>query len=340
MRTVIRGIPLALILATVARVNATAQQAPQVTVSGVVFAQYAYQLRDTAGHYNAFDVTRALVNVRGRFQGGLATRVSGDIYRAADSSTAFRLKYAYLAWTPDGSPLTWRFGMTLTPWIDFEESLWDYRMQGPIALDRNGFATPSDLGVAVDGHFGGERFNFQAGIYNGEGYAGGSGGKEKDVEARGSYRLLATDDSSRVGGLRLTAYAHVGTPTGGGTRNRFTGQLSYRTRQLTLAGEYSATTDSSTAGPVARRTGSLVSAFAVYRLPGSRVAFIARTDLFDPNTALSGDRQTRIIAGVSYQVTPNWRALVDLDQVSYESTPTAAQEARRSTLYFQNQVAF
>ena len=32
--------------------------------------------------------------------------------------------------------------------------------------------------------------------------------------------------------------------------------------------------------------------------------------------------------------------MVDLDNLSYESTPTATQEAKRSTLYFHNQLTF
>jgi hypothetical protein len=336
-----RTLALTAILALGGAVGAAAQQTtPQVTVGGVVYAQYLYQLKDTANHYNAFDVTRAYVNVMGKFSGGLSTRVTSDIYRAADSSTVIRLKYAYLAWTPDGSHLTYRFGLTQTPWIDYEEALWDYRMQGPIALDRNGLLASSDFGAAVDGSFSQDKFNFQAGVYNGEGYSKGTGGKEKDVSGRASLRLMDTDDNSKIGGLRLTGFFEIGTPTGGGKRDRYTGQLSYHTKALTLAGEFTSAEDSSTVGPVADHKSSVLSAYGVYKLPASKVAVVVRTDIYDPNTSASGDKQTRIIAGVSYQVTPNWRAMVDLDNLSYESTPTAAQEAKRSTLYFQNQLTF
>ena len=57
--------------------TAATQAAPApspITVSGVVYAQYLYQLKDTANHINNFDVTRAYVNVLGKFSGGLATR--------------------------------------------------------------------------------------------------------------------------------------------------------------------------------------------------------------------------------------------------------------------------
>ncbi|HEV2292079.1 MAG TPA: hypothetical protein VGR60_09625, partial [Gemmatimonadales bacterium] len=117
------------------------------------------------------------------------------------------------------------------------------------------------------------------------------------------------------------------------------GQVSYKTKQLTLAGEYTAASDS-VAASTSTVKGSILSAFGVYKVPASKVALVARLDVVDPNTSVSGDKQTRIIAGVSYQVTPNWRAMVDLDNLSYESTPTPTQEAKRSTLYFHTQLTF
>lgn len=339
--TSLRWPVLALALCALAVQAARAQQAqPSISVSGVVYAQYAYQPSDTANQANAFDITRALMSVNGKFAGGLTTRVSGDIYRGADSSTVFRLKFAYLAWTPDGSHLTYRFGLTQTLWIDYADQLWDYRMQGPTVLDRNGILFPADFGAAVDGSFRRDGLTLQAGIYDGEGYAKGTGDRHKDVSARASLRLLDSDDSSRVGGLRLTGFALLGTPSGGGARNRYTGQVSWRAKRLTLGGEFTIASDSVRIARITSHGSSAISAFGVFRLPESKAALVFRTDIYDPNTGKGGDRQTRFIGGVSYQVTPNWRTMFDFDHVSYEGTPSAAQQARRSTLYFHNQLAF
>src|SRR5512140_931099 len=145
------------------------QAAAQTTVGGVAYVQFNYQTSDTA-HSNAFDITRAYVNVLGRFGGGVGTRVTGDVYRNTDGSLAYRLKYAFVTWTPEGSPLTVKFGQMQTAWLDWEESLWNYRMQGTMAVDRNGYMSASDFGAGVDGAFDHDRFNFQAGVYNGENY--------------------------------------------------------------------------------------------------------------------------------------------------------------------------
>ncbi|HEY6092239.1 MAG TPA: hypothetical protein VIV83_09630 [Gemmatimonadales bacterium] len=313
----------------------------QTAVTGIVYSQFVYQLADTANHTNGFDVTRAYVNVVSKFTGGIATRVTADIYRQiGDNSLRYRLKYAYVAYTPGTSPLTFKLGATQTPWLDWEEALWDYRMQGTVALDRNGYLSSSDIGFGIDGKWSGDRVNGAVIFMNGENYNGGTGDQRKDIAARISVRLRPTNDSSRVGGLRLTGYGHYGKPTGGGVRDRAIGMLSYRARELTLAAEYAITRDSSTATPVALLKGSVLSVYGVYHVAKSNVALIGRVDAVDPNTGAAGDRLTRVIGGVSYQLSPNVRLLGDWDHLSYQSTPTPAQEAVRSQALFQAQFSF
>ncbi len=336
--------PALVLTVAAAPLAAQAPPPPQVTVGGVVYGQYLYQLKDSlgAGHQNQFSVQRAYVNVIGRFSGGVQTRVTADIQPAAAGNQVLRLKYAYAGWTPSGSVLTYKLGLLHTPWLDWEEALWDYRMQGTMALDRNGYATAADFGAGIDGKWKDDRVNGQVTLVNGEGYSGGTGDKRKDVQARVSVRLLDTDDNSRVGGLRATGYAGIGKRTGGGDRNRFLGMLSYRSKLVTLAGEFASTKD--TLSPVPpnspNATGRTISGFGVYHVPKSSVAFVARVDVVDPNTSVSSDRQTRIIGGISYQVSPNLRVLADVDNLSYEGTPTPDQDGMRSRGLFQMQFTF
>lgn len=309
------------IVALPAAAQAPATQAPQVTVGGVVYTQYQYT--DATVHTNTFDVTRAYVNVLGRFSGGITTRVTADIIPSTLTNQQLRLKYAFAAWTPTGSSLTYKLGMMQTPFVDFEETLWDYRMQGTIAVDRNGAMTSSDIGFGVDGKWNNDQVNGQIAVVNGEGYSGGTGDFHKDLEARVSVRLKPTNDASRVGGLRVTGYAGIGKygpAFAGNDRNRFLGQLSYRSQQITLAGEYVSRKDST-------QTGSIISAFGVYHLTSGKVAVIGRVDLVDPDKNVANNKNTRIIGGVSYQLSPNVRLLADLDRLSFESGATATNQA-------------
>lgn len=330
------------VLGVCGRATTAAAQTPAVTIGGVGYAQYGYQLQDTANHVNNFDVTRAYINILGRFAHGVSVRITPDIYRTADGLT-YRLKYGFVAWTPDSSALTMKLGMVNTPFVEWEEQLWDYRMQGTIAMDRYGYLSSSDLGVLVEGNWGAEKVTMSAGIINGENYNKPLGDNGKDLVGRVSVRLKSTDDASRTGGLRLTVYGQTGRPNEGGIRQRLLGVLSYRSKMLTLVGEAAVTKDSALTTPVtAERKGRVFTTFGVLRVPPSyKLQFIGRLDLADPNTPIDNDRQTRIIAGVGYQLSPNLRLLVDLDHLSYQGgITTPALEAVRSQALFQVQFTF
>ena len=340
-----RALGVAVVAAAAGVAPLAAQGTPSpISVGATVYAQYVYQLKDTAAvKQNNFDITRGYVNVIGRFSGGVYARVTVDLFSETVTGTGvtsnipgsygYRLKYAFAAWTPEHSPLTYRFGMTQTPWLDWEEALWDYRMQGTMAMDRNGYMTASDLGFAVDGKWNSDRVNFAADVVNGQGYHATSDG-HKDVQGRLSVRVMDTDDSSRVGGLRVTVYAGVGKPNGGGTRNRFLGMVSYRSKHYTLAAE-SAVTQDSTGGVL--KDGHVYSAFGVYHVPRSGVAVIARVDAV--KQTVGGNRLTRYIAGASYQINPQLRALLDWDYLNYQ-TPLVPADPSRSQLLFQTQFTF
>ena len=221
-------------------VHAAAARA-QVTVGGVGYLQYAYSLKaDSAliatkgspGNDNNFDVARAYVNVLGKFSDGVQTRITTDVdgRKAATNQLTIRLKYAFVGWTPDKSALTFKTGLFTTPWIDYEEALYGYRMQGTTLYDRNSFFPSSDFGAGVDGMWHFDAVNMQLGVFDGEGYSNAPGDPGKDLEGRVSFRLAKTDMAGKVGGLRLTAYGQVGTATGGGARNRFIGMLSYKSQ--------------------------------------------------------------------------------------------------------------
>lgn len=320
-------------------IPATAQsqnpQAPQITVGGVVYGQYLYQLKDSlgAGNQNQFSIQRAYINVLGRFGGGISTRLTTDIAPTGTGNQPVRLKYAFIALTPTNSKLTYKFGMLNTPYVEWEEQLWDYRMQGAVAVDRNGYISSSDVGAGVDGRWNNDGVNAQFAIMNGEGYSGGTGDNHKDAGMRVSVRLSQTNDASRVGGLRLTGYAGIGKATGGNDRNRFLGIVSYRTQQLTLAAEYVSTKDSTV-------TGAIMSAFGVFHFSGSKAAAIGRVDVVDRNTDVPDNKETRVITGLSYQVQSNFRVLADVDLLSFEGGATPLQDATRNRALLQMQFTF
>jgi hypothetical protein len=69
-------------------------------------------------------------------------------------------------------------------------------------------------------------------------------------------------------------------------------------------------------------------------------ALIGRVDQVDPDGDTDNDANTRIIAGASYQLSPNLRLLGDVDLLSHEAgDPDATVDARNQAL-FQLQFTF
>jgi hypothetical protein len=317
---------------------------PAVTVGSLVYAQYGYRIGGAPAAQpapNAFDITRAYIDVRATVPGGIGLRITSDVFRSRDTtsnddgSLSLRLKYGYAAYTPGGSPITLKLGLIHTPWLDWVEGMYGYRMQGTMAIERAGYFNSADIGVGVDGAWAGQAVNLQVGIYNGEGYHGGAGDGRKDLEGRVSVRLVRSDDGGSRGGLRVTAYGHYGKPTSGGRRYRAIGMVSYHSRRFTLAAQGAIAGDSTTEESTSLLKGRIWSGFGVYRVPETPVAILARADLTDRNIDLTGDREVRVIGGVSYDLSTAVRLLLDLDSVDYQDArPTL------TTALFQMQFAF
>ena len=354
----VTALALAVVAAPLCGQQPAAPTTPSVTITGQAFLQYGYGMQidsslSPPAHPNNFDVTRTFVNVLGHFADGVSTRVTLDVdaRKAAANQLSLRLAYAYVMWQPNATgPLTWKTGLIHTPWDEYEESVWDYRMQGKSVMDRNGYQSVSDFGAGVDGTWNHDQVNMQAGVYNGEGSTNGLGDGGKDFEARASVRLAESDNTGRGGGLRLNGYVQLGTATGGGARKRFLGMLSYKNTRLTLAAIVAATQDST--GPATPRQHGLVeSAFGVYNIPRSKFALVSRLDLVDPNSDSTSaainstvnvnvNRQTRLIAGVSYTLSPHLRVLADADLVSVANGATNVFDRTARQLYFHTEFKF
>ena len=140
----------------------------------------APQVPDSDGnlvHSNAFNVSRAYINVIGNISRIVNFRVTPDISREAGSgstlngSLVFRSKYTYLQfnlddWMAAGS---WaRFGIQQTPWVEFEENIYRYRFQGTVFADREGFLSSSDAGASFHYNLPSDYGDFHVGVYNGE----------------------------------------------------------------------------------------------------------------------------------------------------------------------------
>jgi hypothetical protein len=169
---------------------------PVVRIGVLSYVQYDAELENRDG-YNVFDLTRGYININGQLARNVRFRITPDIRRATSDSTLagsliFRVKYAFVELDNLKTDRSWvRFGAHQTPWLDFEEGINRYRVQGTMFSEReNLIPGSSDFGA---GYFTpiGKFIDIQTGVYNGEGYAQTDANKYKSAQGRLTLRPLA-----------------------------------------------------------------------------------------------------------------------------------------------------
>lgn len=192
---------------------------------------------DVDGHEfmpNAFNVSRAYLNVTGTLSRLVAFRVTPDVVRETGQGTSttgsltFRLKYAYAQfnldeWLPAGSFV--RFGMQQNPWVDFIDSVYRYRFQGSVFEDREGFLPSADVGATARYVLPGAYGDIHGGFYNGDGFSRAEASDQKAFMIRGTIRPLPAAGPLR--GLRVTAFHDHDAYVRHAARRRTIGALTY-----------------------------------------------------------------------------------------------------------------
>ena len=195
-------------------------ETPSIKVGALIFTDYTTQLQrktiDADGNavtFSSFNVGRSYINLTGSISHLVSFRLTQDVTRESgtggslNGSYTFRLKYAFAQlnledWMRRGSWL--RLGIQQTPWIEFIESVYRYRFQSQAFPEREGFIFSSDAGAVFHSILPSDHGDFQAGIYNGEGYQHAEVNAQKAFMVRGTLRPLPRQRVLR--GLRLTGF--------------------------------------------------------------------------------------------------------------------------------------
>src|SRR4029450_1961739 len=182
---------------------------PIVRVGVLSYVQYDAELENRDG-YNVFDLTRGYININGQLAQNVRFRITPDIRRATSDTTLsgsliLRIKYAFVELDNLKTKGSWlRFGAHQTPWLDFEEGIDRYRVQGTMFSEReNLIPGSSDFGCVFFPPLG-QYIDIQAGVYNGEGYAQTDVSKYKSAQGRLTLRPLA--GRGIANGFRLSGF--------------------------------------------------------------------------------------------------------------------------------------
>lgn len=312
---------------------APAPSYPTVSIGVVSYLQYSAELENRDG-YNAFDVTRTYLNVNGQVAKNIRFRFTPDIRRVTDGSlagsTLVRVKYAFAQFDNVAGARTWvRAGMHQTPWLDFEEGVDRYRVQGTMFAEREGLIPgSSDFGAStllqLPKGFG----EIHAGVYNGEGYAQPEVNKYKSVQARLTLRPFA--NRGLANGFRVSGFYNAGWYAANRPRRLGIVMASYEHPRLVATVQRLDATENPIATSTVNVDRSGWSVFAEPRQGPAGLAGILRVDRYDPDNALADNSIRRVIAGGAYWFT--WpRARIGLvattEHVNYAS-PARPDERR------------
>ena len=346
-----------------------------VDFSGVLYANFQYRGdAGTAKSTNKFDVERAYLTFRMPAGDRASIRITADVFQQTTPPNdvfyrgwVVRAKYAYLQYDYLKSATGWnglaRGGLLHNVVIDHVESFWPrWISQSPV--ERAGFFSSSDAGVATLLTFPNKFGELYATIVNGPGYTSRETDRFKDYAARLSLTPFSGSSNKVIKTFALTGWGYVGA-TGSQFANGGAGQIGPigvsmpRTRggvfvgvkdpRLAAGFDWATRKDARETGlntVVSPRvetdsTGRLIAGFVTakpFQLLSSQSTFplgvVARWDRFKPNTATAGYINT-VIGGLTWDL--NKKTALSLDY--QEQTPHSGAIAAATRTYFLHLVA-
>ncbi len=297
----------------------------QVNISGLFYLAGQYRIFDTTQQFN-FQVRRAYLTVQAQLTKNLSVRYTHDITIDNEGGDAgnieLRIKYLYARyafpsfWIFTGSSV--KFGIIQRPWIDYEEHINAYRVQGAMFMERSQLFNSSGFGLSVEGHFGGQLEDayvknvhprdkgkygsFILGIYNGGGYHQFEKNLNKNFEIRLSLRPFP----GKLPGLMVS---YTGLFGQGNIQecpefHLNAGFVSYQSRFFTLTAQYEKGLGNSYGTLVDTAFRALphkgYSFYTEVKIPKTKWALYGRYDHFQL-TGIKGKINRRQIYGISWR---------------------------------------
>ncbi|MCK5739540.1 hypothetical protein KAH55_10175 [bacterium] len=312
----------------------------------------AYQYGESKGiDYNAFMLKRGYINFTKSINEHLSARITPDVSVDEEGDgrgdIEMRLKYCYVRFSAaDCGVFTqpfFEFGVVHRPWLDFEQHINHYRVEGTMFLERAGMLNSADYGLTfisllggkmdktyqknVTRYYPGRYGSFALGVYNGGGYHAIEANTNKTLETRLTLRPFPDG----LPGLQMTYTGAVGK---GNTEmapdwQMNTGFLSFETRQFVLTGQYFQSLGNSkgsfvTPENVARNVDGY-SVFGEWRFAHRRFSLFARYDYQDCTKKLLNWELERYIAGIAMHFQKGGKIIFNYDRTN-EPAPNAPSD--------------
>lgn len=301
--------------------------------------------------FNQFLLKRGYINIVKTINPSFSARITPDISvdREGDGEgdVELRLKYCYVKYSlPNSiffSKAFLEFGLVHRPWLDFEEHINRYRVQGTMFLERNRILNSGDYGLTFVSNFGdlldpeykkktdsanvGKFGSMAIGIYNGGGYHSIEQNTNKTIEGRLTLRPFY----KAVPGLQLTYSSAIGRGNIEASPDwkLHTGFLSMEHHRFIFTAMYYRGIGNSY-GTLVNDTGkstkqSGYSVFGELRIFSKKASLFGRYDSLDFDEAFSNNSSRRYIIGIAYHFYGNCKMLLDYDRYEIKNTDTNSE---------------
>ncbi len=316
---------------------------PKIHIGGLMYGEYYYNLdkentTNDNGHKdakNAFVLNRGYLNVFADLTPQIGVRITSDLNRVGgitdgganvgntNGDYEFRLKYYYVdfhKFLPFYQGMEVKMGQFQTPWLDYEEGLWEFRVVDNMMIEKEGYINAGDLGVDFRGPLPKGYGSWQVSVDNGEGYHADETNKYKAVEARLTVNPIPQIDALKQ--LQFSGYAKISKQDFLHDNDRYIAFAGYKYHDdAFIAGEYDWTrgTDPAKLTHPGKNNinGQGFSAMAWYRMPFWKpIRILGRFDKFRHDEDAPNTTVTRWIYGVAYDVNKNVMFVVDNDRAT------------------------
>ncbi len=310
-----------------------------VSIGGQWFLSYLDGTLD-GEPVNLFTVTRGYINIKTVLNESFSGRITPDVSIDQEGDGAgdleLRLKYAYLKWhLPNLFSFTksyFELGLVHRPWLNFEENVNGYRVQGTMFLARNGVVNSADFGVtfvtllggkmseeyqkSVSKKYPGRYGSIAIGVYNGGGYHAFERNTNKPIEGRITLRPFP----DIIPGLQVS---YTGAYGKGNTVEApdwilNMGYISWENQRFTLTGSYYKGVGDFRGAAVDSLGNSLdqdgYSFFGEVKFPKLNLGIIARFDFIQRHEYSDALESRRYIAGVAYRFYKNSKFMIAYDR--------------------------
>lgn len=310
-----------------------------ITFSGQWFLSYqSGRINDVSD--NEFLLKRGYITFQKKFNDRLSARITQDVVvdREGDGEgdIEIRLKYGFLRYQFKGGNFFYKpyieFGLVSRPWIDFEQSINRYRVQGTMFLERTGILSSADYGISfvsllggeldedfqenVSKSFPGKYGSLAVGIYNGGGYHAIEKNENKMIDGRLSLRPFP----EIIPGLQLSFLGAYGKGNAGTSPdyNTLAANISYENKNLALTGTFYTGTgfeDGSRLNIMGKPPyNSGYSFFADLNIPKTDLSLIGRYDYFNSELDAINLISKRFIVGIAYYFFKDSKIIIDYDR--------------------------